>query len=82
MAYKNWDNVRDHRIYVYMNQAEMDAFLEAMRIRDMEQPATAARRMIIERSQQIIAERKSKQSKGIVTTVTYQLSNGKNTVWH
>ena len=82
MAYKNWDNVRDHRIYAYLNQTEMDTFLQAMQIRDMEQQATAARQMIIERSQQIIIEshKQSNRSKPVKTTVNYQFPDGKFTV--
>lgn len=82
MAYKNWDNVRDHRIYAYMNQAEKEAFFEAMRIRDIEQQATAARQMIVERSQQIIVEsrKQSNRSKPPKTTVNYQFPHGTYTV--
>ena len=35
MAYKQYQDVRDHRIYAYLNQKELDAFLEAMRIQDL-----------------------------------------------
>lgn len=82
MAYKNWDNVRDHRIYAYLNQAEKDAFFEAMRIKDMEQQATAARQMIVERSQQIIVEsrKQSNRSTPVKTTVNYQFPNSVFTV--
>lgn len=84
MAYKNWDNVRDHRIYAYMNQAEMDKFLQAMKLQDMEQQATAARQMIIERSQQIIIEsrKQSNRSKPVKTTVNYQFPSGEFTVFN
>lgn len=71
--YKNWDNVRDRRIYAYANEQEMAQFLEAMRIQDIEQQATAARQFIIERSQQIIEQHRKKK-----TAVTYQFSYRNN----
>lgn len=61
MAYKNWDDVRDHRIYAYLNQKELDLFLEAMRLQDLSQNATAARKFIVERSQQIIDAQNNNQ---------------------
>lgn len=84
MAYKNWDNVRDHRVYAYMNQAEMDKFLQAMKLQDMEQQATAARQMIIERSQQIIIEsrKQSNQQRPQKQTVNYQFPSGEFTVFN
>lgn len=83
MAHKNWDNVRDHRLYGYMNQKELDEFLEAMRIRDMDQQATAVRQFVIERSQQIIISHRQdqfKQEQVIIPTVKYQSPGGKFTV--
>ncbi len=59
MTHKNWDDVRDHRIYAYLNQKELDLFLEAMRLQDLSQNATAARQFIIERSQQIVNNKTS-----------------------
>ena len=59
MTHKNWDDVRDHRIYAYLNQKELDLFLEAMRLQDLSQIATAARQFIIERSQQIVNNKTS-----------------------
>lgn len=83
MAYKNWDNVRDHRLSVYFNQKEMDVFLEAMRIRDLEVQGKAARKLIVERSQQIIAEhRKHKPAQSRNQTVKYHLSHSDCTVFH
>jgi len=83
MAHKNWDNVRDHRLYGYINQKELDDFLEAMRIRDMDQQATAVRQFVAERSSQIIIEHRQKQFKQrqvVVPTVKYQFPGGKFTV--
>ena len=81
MAYKNWNNVRDHRIYAYLNQAEMEAFLEAMRIKDLAIQGKAARRMIVEHSQQIIAEhRKNNPQSAMKQTVKYHLPHGGFTV--
>lgn len=54
MAYKNWDDVRDHRIYAYLNQKELDLFLQAMYLKNLSQNATAARQFIVERSQQVV----------------------------
>ena len=48
MAYKQYQNIRDHRIYAYLNQKELDAFLEAMRIQDLAIQGKAARQMIVE----------------------------------
>lgn len=59
MTHKNWDDVRDHRIHAYLNQKELDLFLEAMRLQDLSQNATAARQFIIERSQQIVNNKTS-----------------------
>lgn len=83
MAHKNWDNVRDHRLYGYLNQKELDQFLEAMRLRDMGQQATAVRQFVIERSEQIIISRRQdqfKQEQIIIPTVKYQFPSGKFTV--
>lgn len=83
MAHKNWDNVRDHRLYGYINQKELDDFLEAMRIRDMGQQATAVRTFVVERSKQIIVEHRQdqfKQKQVTVPTVKYQFPGGKFTV--
>lgn len=83
MANKNWDNVRDHRLYGYMNQKELDQFLEAMRLRDLGQPATAVREFLIERSEQIIITHRQnqfKQQQVVIPTVKYQFPSGKFTV--
>lgn len=83
MAHKNWDNVRDIRLYGYLNQKEMDQFLEAMRLRDMGQKSTAVRDFVIENSDRIIAEHRKnqfKQQPAQVQTVKYQFPGGKFTV--
>ena len=83
MAHKNWDNVRDHRLYGYLNQKELDQFLEAMRLRDMGQQATAVRTFVTEMSEQIITNHRQKQFKQqqvIIPTVNYQFPGGKFTV--
>lgn len=83
MAHKNWDNVRDHRLYGYMNQKELDQFLEAMRLRDMDQQATAVRMFVTEMSEQIIITHRQKQFKQqqvVIPTVSYQFPGGKFTV--
>lgn len=49
MAYRQYQDVRYHRIYAYLNQKELDAFLEAMRIQDLAIQGKAARQMIVER---------------------------------
>lgn len=54
MAYKNWDDVRNHRVYAYLNQEELDLFMEAMRLKDIKQQATAARTFLIEHSKYIV----------------------------
>lgn len=83
MTHKNWDNVRDNRIYGYLNQHEIDDFLEAMRLRDMDQQATAVRTFVVEHSKQIIIEHHQKQFKQqqvVIPTVKYQFPGGKFTV--
>ena len=83
MAHKNWDNVRDHRLYGYLNQKELDQFLEAMSLRDMGQQATAVRIFVTEMSEQIIINHRKnqfKQQQVIIPTVNYQFPSGKFTV--
>lgn len=55
MTYKNWDDVRDHRIYAYLNREEFELFLAAMQHQQIKQKATAARTFIVERSQHIVS---------------------------
>lgn len=78
MSYKNWDHVRDNRIYAYLNEKEMAQFLEAMQQQDLHQNATAARQFIIERSKQIIEE--SKRKKQQQQTVYFLFNNGNSKV--
>lgn len=83
MTHKNWDNVRDYRLYSYLNQHEMDEFFEAMRLQDMDQKSTAARTFILERSKQIIIENKQNQFRQAHITlpsVKYQFPTGDITV--
>ena len=81
MTHKNWDNVRDHRIYAYMNVAEKDQFFEAMRIKDLSQEGTALRQFALAHAEQIIIEsRKFKQKKPLSPTVTYRFPSGGFTV--
>lgn len=83
MSHKNWDNVRDHRLYGYMNQKELDAFLEAMRLRDIGQQATAVRMFVSEMSEQIIIDNRQNQFKPqqiVIPTVNYHFPGGKFTV--
>lgn len=54
MTYKNWDDVRDHRIYAYLNQHELELFLQAMKERKLTQKATAARTFIVEHSHHVL----------------------------
>ena len=81
MTYKNWDKVRDNRLHVYLNQHELDTFLEAMRLRDLGQKSTAARTMLIEQAQAIIIDsRKHRPAQTKTQTVKYQLPSGFFTV--
>ena len=81
MAYRQYQDVRDHRIYAYFNQKELNDFLEAMRIQDLAIQGKAARQMIVERSQQIIAEhRKNNPQSAMKQTVKYHLPHGGFTV--
>ena len=43
MTHKNWDNVRDRRLYSYMNDPEHDRFEFAMRLAGISQEAIAIR---------------------------------------
>ena len=81
MSRREYQNIRDNRVYAYLNKKEMDAFLEAMRIQDLAITGKAAREMIVERSQQIIAEhRKHNPQSAIKQTVKYHLPHGGFTV--
>lgn len=53
MTHKNWDNVRDNRIYGYLNQAELDLFYKAVNTTGL-QRATAVREFVILQSQLIV----------------------------
>lgn len=53
MTHKNWDNVRDNRIYGYLNQAELDLFYEAVHSTGL-QRATAVRAFVLAQSRLIV----------------------------
>lgn len=53
MTHKNWDNVRDNRIYGYLNQAELDLFYQAVNSTGL-QRATAVRAFVLAQSRLII----------------------------
>ena len=83
MTHKNWDNVRDRRLYSYMNDPEHQRFEFAMRLAGISQEATAIRQFVLERSDQIIIsqqQRKFKQSSTTVPTVKLLFPSGKYTV--
>lgn len=83
MAHKNWDNVRDHRLYGYLNQKELEQFIEAMSIREIGQQATAVREFVTEMSNLIIIEHRKhqfKQQQVEIPTVNYHFTHGKFTV--
>ncbi|WP_186473957.1 hypothetical protein [Psychrobacter sp. KCTC 72983] len=82
MTHKNWDNVRDRRLYSYMNDPEHDRFEFAMRLAGISQEATAIRQFVLERSDQIIINHqhdKFKQNDVTVTTVKLRFPSGKFT---
>lgn len=83
MTHKNWDNVRDRRLYSYMNDPEHERFAFAMRLAGMSQEATAIRQFVLERSEQIIIHHDRKQFKQKevpVPTVKLHFPSGKYTV--
>lgn len=83
MTHKNWDNVRDRRLYSYMNDPEYQRFEFAMRLAGISQSATAIRLFLLEHSDQIIIEhdrKKFKQKDVAVPTVKLQFPCGKYTV--
>lgn len=80
--YKNWDHVRDNRLYSYMNQAELATFHTAMQLQDISQQATALRMFALAQSEQIILASRSQlnQTTSHLPTVKYQFPSGTNTV--
>lgn len=83
MTHKNWDNVRDRRLYSYMNDPEHERFEFAMRLAGISQEATAIRQFLLERSEQIIihhAQPNFKQKDVTVPTVKLRFPSGKYTV--
>ena len=83
MTHKNWDNVRDRRLYSYMNDPEHDRFEFAMRLAGISQEATAIRQFLLERSEQIIIHHDQpnfKQKDVTVPTVKLRFPSGKYTV--
>ena len=83
MTHKNWDNVRDRRLYSYMNDPEHDRFEFAMRLAGISQEATAIRQFVLEHSDQIIINSqrdKFKQKPVTVSTVKLRFPSGKFTV--
>lgn len=59
--YKNWDNVRDYRIYGYLNQKEHDLLEQAVQITG-KQKAVCVREMIVAQSAIIIKNNTAKQA--------------------
>ena len=83
MTHKNWDNVRDRRLYSYMNDPEHTRFEFAMRLAGISQEATAIRQFVLERSEQIIIhhqQRKFTRQRTSVPTVKLRFPSGKYTV--
>lgn len=83
MTHKNWDNLRDRRLYSYMNDPEHDRFEFAMRLSGVSQEATAIRQFLLERSEQIIIkhDRANFRPKSTaIPTVKLLFPSGKYTV--
>lgn len=68
--YKNWDNVRDYRIYGYLNQKEHDLLEQAIQITG-KQKAVCVREMIVAQSEIII----NKHNHGEKSTANGQETN-------
>lgn len=66
--HKNWDNLREHRIYGYMNLAEFEHFQQAINLTGKQQ-ATCVREFLLAQSD-IIINRNKKNHKP--PTVNYQ----------
>lgn len=76
-------NKRTHRIYAYLNEKEMDTFLEAMRIRDLAYQGNALRTFAMSQAEQIVIDsRKFKQHKTSPQAVTYHFPSGGFTVFN
>lgn len=54
MAYKNWDDVREDRIYSYLNTQEAEKLNQACQQIGISQKATAIRELLMRISEQII----------------------------
>ncbi|WP_201556262.1 hypothetical protein [Psychrobacter sp. 72-O-c] len=83
MTHKNWDNVRDRRLYSYMNDPEHERFEFAMRLAGISQEATAIRQFLLAHSDQIIIKHDSKNfkpSSHAIATVKLLFPSGKYTV--
>lgn len=83
MTHKNWDNVRDRRLYSYMNDPEHERLEFAMRLAGISQEATAIRQFLLERSEQIIIHHDQpnfKRKEVTVPTVKLRFPSGKYTV--
>lgn len=81
MTHKNWDNVRDHRVYAYMNEAEKAQFFEAMRIKDISQQGTALRQFALAHAEQIIiTSRQPIKKPKTLPTVMVRFLDGASTV--
>lgn len=66
--YKNWDNVRDYRVYGYLNQKEHDLLEQVIDITG-KQKAVCVREMIVAQSEIIINKHNQKPTKS--QTVQY-----------
>ncbi|WP_019519359.1 hypothetical protein [Faucicola boevrei] len=60
--YKNWDNVRDYRVYGYLNQKEHDLLEQVIDITG-KQKAVCVREMIVAQSEIIINKHNQKPIK-------------------
>lgn len=67
--YKNWDNVRDYRVYGYLNQKEHDLLEQVIDITG-KQKAVCVREMIVAQSEIIINKHNQKPSE--CQTVEYR----------
>ncbi len=55
MAYKNWDEVREERIYSYLNTPEHEKLGQAMQKVGISQKATAVRHFLMAMSDRILS---------------------------
>lgn len=74
MTYKNWDSVRDYRIYGYLNQSEKDIFDKAVATTGLQQ-ATCVRQFVMGFAKKLLAENTSQKEQAAGENCPYSHPN-------